>query len=349
MDRGGTRRLRELKDMSRVIWNRERDAISESTVNIVGQYCSAQADTLNFIEPGRHEIAIFRGDERVWEGPITRLAYTREGVGVFSRDVMHYSYRTVMHAGYDSRHPLTETVVGRAYRIMMAELARKEALGYNLLDHIVEHHFPNEAETSTNTYPYQDTVFNHIDQLAAKAGMDYVTIGRAVHLIDTSRPLGMTRVVTENDFLGEMTVSVYGMELATAAFVTDQQGTYGSAGGNHAYYGEVEILSAPYNEEEDGSAPSAAIMATQAARNLDGRLPTPLQVRVPDNSSLNPNGVLKVTDLVPGVYVPLRATLQIRPVQQMQKIKSVKFTEEASGEKIEVTMYPASESDDVEV
>ena len=47
-------------------------------------------DILGDLRTGRHEMVIYRGDDRVWEGPITRLAYRPGEVEIDARDVMFY-------------------------------------------------------------------------------------------------------------------------------------------------------------------------------------------------------------------------------------------------------------------
>jgi hypothetical protein len=50
---------------------------------------------------------------------------------------------------------------------------------------------------------------------------------------------------------------------------------------------------------------------------------------------------LQIEDLVPGVLVPLRATLTARTFSQMQKLRKIKVSEDGTGEKIELTLVPA--------
>lgn len=350
MDRGGKQRIHQLLDIDRVEWNRVRDDISTATVHITASKGSPQADALAAIEPGRHEMCIWRGDDRVWEGPITLITDKRNGVELNARDVMHYASRTIMRAEYDNSYPNITYVVQRAKNILVAELARKEALNppINVVPYIKDYQTPTDAKTSRKTLEYQYLVFEHVDELAARSGMDYTVLGRSILMWDTSQPaLGYTRTMTEADFNGETYVSVYGMELATAATVTDGQGRWGTAGGNDPYYGEVELLATAYDEEAS-TAPTDAELVSQAERNLYGRNPTPLMVRVPDNSSVNMEGGIKITDLVPGVYIPLRATLNIRDVSQMQKLQSVKVIETESGEDVQVVMAPSTKSDEPE-
>lgn len=345
-DRGGQRGKQQLTQLNEVRWERVRDDISNASLKITGASCYAQADLLNSLEPGRHEIAVFRGADRVWEGPITRFTYGRTGIQIHAKDVMHYVYRTALHAGYSSAHPNTERAVSRAGRILRAELARKEALNppINVVPYITEHHFPNEAMTSTVTKPYESNVWAHIDKLAEDRGIDYTVVGRAIHLWDTSRSLGRTPTTTDLDYLGELYVSIYGMELATRTVVSNEEGGYGIAGGIDPYYGEVEVVYRPYSEDE-GASPTQAEMNAQAIRNLDGRNPTPLQVRIPDNSTLNPKGVLGVEHLVPGVYIPLLVDMMGRKLSQMQKLNKVAFTETSKGEEIKIALYPAGTAD----
>lgn len=346
-DRGGVRRLFEVTNLTAVKWGRLRDEISEGEIHLDGAECQAQASYLAQIEPGRHELVIYRGLERVWEGPITRIAYTGLEVSVYAKDVMHYTYRTAIHGRYSNAYPNVAYCTNFAAQILSIELARKEALSppINVVPFIVNHHLPTDAKTTRGVKPYQKTLYEEVDDMAAKAGIDYTVVGRAIHLWDTHENLGQTAVVTENDFLGHVTVSVYGMELATHAICSDGEDTYAVAGAIDPYYGEWEILVTSDTEEGEQS-PTLEELTSQARANLAGRKPTPLQVRIPDNSSLNPNGVLSMSDLVPGVWIPLRAETPIRSIQQMQKLNAVTVTEDESGETINVTLYPAAGADE---
>lgn len=346
-DRGGINKIAELEDVAEVTWGRVRDDISEANVRLTGAPCVAQNETLSNLRSSRHEMVIYRGDDRVWEGPITRLTGTRNTFEIHARDVMHYATRTTQRAAYNNGYPNVGKVIARAKLILTTELARKESLSppINVLPYLVDHVFPDDAETSANTRAWQYQVWEHIDSLAARGGLDYTVVGRAIHLWDVHRnAMGQTQTVTQNDFLGDITVTEYGMELATWAHVTDGEGRVGSAGANDPYYGEVEILHTAEDEDE-GDSPTDAQLVSQAQRNLAGRNPTPIQVRVPDNSTLNPNGVLSISDLVPGVWIPVRAEVIGFNLVQMQKLQSVKVNETPEGETISVTLNPASIDD----
>jgi len=356
-DRGGARRVAQLQDVGYVQYSRVRDSISEGRVDIAANYCTQQSEVLQTLIPpegrgsavGRYEMVIFRGTQRMWEGPITRATATSAGVSIFAKDVLHYASRTLMEAAYDNQHPNVTTVVDRAQTILTAELGRAweiQTPPIDVVPHIVVHNFASEANTAAYTYPMQKLVFEEIDGLARRSGMDYTVVGRAIHLWDTSNPIGITPQATAEDFFGDQIVSVYGMELGVRAVVTDGLGNFGEAGGTDPYYGPVEILDTAYDETEGADPPTAPEMASQAQRNLAGRNPTPLQVRVPDNSSIRLGGAFSLENLVPGVYVPLVVNFGWVEIKQVQKIKQVTFKEGPEGETIELTLFPASQPDE---
>lgn len=347
-DRGGFTRLFQLEDVISVQWQRVRDDISlaDVTISSPGPDCLRM---LEQIEPGRHEMVIFRGTQRVWEGPITLLVEEQglsPTVSIQARDVMHYAYRLIMRRRYSNAFPNIVTTVQRAYNILSTELARREAPNenppINVLPHLTMYTNADMARTSRVTQAYQATVFEDLDSLAAYSGLDYTVVGRRIVLFDRHRALGRTPVVTQNDFLGDVRISVYGMELATFAAVTGGNGMFGTAGGRDDYYGQWEILDSAYDEEADTSAPTQGELNSQAVRNLSGRVPTPVQIRVPENAQINPNGVLTMDNMIPGIQVPVRAKLAIRQVQQYQKLSKMQVNDDASGERIQITLVPST-------
>lgn len=345
-DRGGFTRLFQLEDVIKVQWQRVRDDISlaDITVSSPGPDCLR---LLEQIEPGRHEMVIFRGTQRVWEGPIT-LIVEQQGltptVSIQARDVMHYAYRLILRRGYSNKYPNIVTTVARAENILRTELGRRETEDppINVVPHIQVFNSSDMARTSRVTLPYQATVFEDVDSLAAYSGLDYTVIGRRIVLFDRHHALGRTPVVTQSDFLGDVRITIYGMELATFAAVTGGNGMYGVSGGRDPYYGQWEILDSAYDEEADSSAPTQGELNSQAQRNLSGRVPTPVQIRVPENAQINPNGVFTIDNLIPGIQVPVRARLAIREVQQYQKLSKVQVNDDATGERIQVTLVPST-------
>jgi len=360
-DRGGMVRVGQLVDASMVRWTRDRDGVSEADVRIEGSACSAQASLLAGIEPKRSELVIFRGLDRVWEGPVWRVGWHSNYVEINAHDVMAYVMSTPLSQEYDNRfradydsngdpiHIYTQPteVTNRINTILQHEMAVWEALDppVNVLPHLQIHHYPNEAKTSSYTKAYEMTAGEHIQGLGRTAGIDWTVLGRAIHVWDVSRSLGKTRVLTEADFFNEIIVTAYGADMAAAVYVTAGNGTFGKAIAASPYYGPWTMILTAYNEEGTAE-PTQAELDSQAKRNLNGRQPVPVEVRVPDNSGVRLSPTLSITDLVPGVQVPLRATLNARVMSQLQKIDFVQVQETPDGETVQVTLTPATKPDD---
>lgn len=347
-DRGGVTSLGFLDNVSLVRWTRVRDDISEAQVNLVRPSVECQ-EILKLAEANRTEMVIFRGSERVWEGPITLIRDTNdmERVVLQAKDILHYVYRTNMQFEHDNRYPNTTTVVARFAQIINEEFARKEALDppYNVLPYLTAIEGPEGARTAAKTEPYEYTLFEHMDSVAARAGLEYTVVGRRLILFDGSALVGQAPVVTRNDIVGDVISTTYGMEGATLSAVTDGAGTVGIVGSVDGYYGLIEILDSAYDEEAADGAPPEAIpvseLRSQAQRNIAGRNPTPLLVRIPDGSTINPAGVLEMEHLVPGVWVPLQGSHLGRPIRQMMRFNDVRFEwSPDKGETIQATLGP---------
>jgi hypothetical protein len=339
-DRGGMRRIVELTPMVSITWGRIRDDISTATVHLAAAECSEQWSQ---IEPGRHELVVYWGHKRVWEGPITLLTFHRDDVELQAKDVMYYPYRTIMHSRYRSQGG---TVVTRAWQILRAELNRvKETLDppVNVVPHIRRITSAQDARTWRRTVAFEKTVFDEVDSLAEDAGMDYTVLGRAILLFDTHTAVGRTQPIGDSDLLGDVRLTLYGSQLATHVGVTGADGDYGFAGALDPYYGEWEVLEDAFNEDDaDASPPSQEDLDSQARSSLVGRNPTPLEVRLPANAELSPTSAITIDELVPGTQVPLRASFAGRRFNRMQKLNEVRVTEDGKGVKTQVTLVPAN-------
>jgi hypothetical protein len=341
-DRGGRQRIAQITGMTQLSWERVADDVSFCDIVVVNPSAKC-ASVLESMEPGRHEIVVFRGSTRVWEGPLTLMTYTRDEVRIQARDVMHYAYRLAQSRDYDNRYPNVTTCIARSLLELTTELGRRESEvpPINVVPYLRAITRTDDARTTRYTTIYQKTIFDDIDDMAANSGMDYTVVGRSIVLHDTNTVLGRTATLTEKDIIGDIVVTMYGMEMATFAVVTGADGAYGQSGGTDPYYGRVEIVDDAYDEEEGSDKPSQSELNSQAQRNLSGRVPTPVEVRVPDGSRISPASPMTIDDLIPGVAVPLRATLTARTFSQMQKLRKVRIFEDGDGEQIQITLVPA--------
>lgn len=367
-DRGGQRRIGQLKDISRVTWDRRRDETSEAEIVLQGGACTDQADFLRQIEPKRSELVIYRGKDRVWEGPVNRVAWDSTQVKIVAKDVSDYIFGRPLTKEWDNSYDTVNDVnratevTTRMGQILDYEMATPftlvtasgsevipawEALNppANVLPFVEIHHFPNEVRTAAKTLPFQYTIGEHLDNYAHTGGIDYTVVGRGLHIWDTSRPLGRGRILTEADFYGDIIVTAYGSDFAAIGYAVAHDGTYGGAGANDPYYGPWTKLFTVYDEDESVEAPSDVELRSQAQRNLTGRNPVPVEVRVPDNSSLRLNKGLTINDLVPGTVFPLLATLNSRVMSQEQKLHKVTVVETPEREDVKIVLVPAAKED----
>lgn len=364
-DRGGKKRVGPLLDLSALQWARGRDEVTEATIRIEGDACQEQAEFISSLRTHRHELVIYRGRDRVWEGPLHRISSHATYTEIVAHDVAEYLFHTPLTQVYDNSYngpwgPVE--VTSRIGFIIDYELTHGrtqngqsvpawESLDppINVNPYVVIHHWPNEARTSAVTVPYEMTVGEHLQNMARQSGIDYTVLGRAIHIWDVSRSLGRIQQLTEYDFLSEVIVTEYGADHSQASYVIGSDGVYGSALNlnNLAYYGPWTDITTAYNEEGT-DAPSQDELDSQAERNNSNRSPVPMEVRIPDNSGLILSDTLTINDLVPGVVVPLRAKLNARQMSQMQKIDHVIVSETAEGETVQLTLTPTTRQDEDE-
>ena len=357
--RGGTQMLGELTPVTGLTFFRVRDDISHANLKVTG-FGADCGDLMKRIRCWMHEIVIFRDGQRVWEGPITRITYTADGCEFEAQDVMVYLYRRVMRQGFNDAYRIIDgveiglpTVVERAMRIAMNALAPFDP---NVLPYLTALMFDDDARESRVVPDYSQTAWEQIDDLAATAGLDYTTVGRRIMLWDTHRSIGRLPLMTDGDFSEPPVVSEYGMQLCNYSAVTNGSGLWSAVrpfgeDEPNEFYGMVELLASAYGEAQgaaDTTLTQAAkerllqAMKEQARRNVANRWPTPLIVRVPDNSTLSPDINLTFDQLVPGVWIPVHSRGTLREVGQWQKLDRVTVAiDPDKGEQISVIMSPA--------
>jgi hypothetical protein len=362
-DRGGEVFRGELTPIQQFSYGRKRDDISSCTLalNGFGKDCG---ELLSQLRTWMHEIVVFRDGKRVWEGPISRIDLGVGEAEIEAKDVMNYVYRRIMRQGYNDTakyHPETDSVSGgysvvkRATSIVMNCLAYDDP---NVLKWMTALDHSDDAIQHRAVPDYSKMAWEEIDDMAAHAGLDYTVSGRRIMFWDTHRPIGRLPEMRDGHFSEPPRITEYGMQLANHLGTTNGQGVYGVAergmspgGGVPPFYGWVEQLISAYGETE-GTAPEALtraaraeleqVLARQSDRNIAGRWPAPVIVRVPDNAYLNPDIQVSFDHLIPGVWIPVRAVGTVREVAQWQKLDSVTVTQQGGDEeKIAVVMSPA--------
>lgn len=358
--RGGRTRVGEIKNISHLDWGRTRDDISTSQIVISGWDIDC-GNLLAKLQTWAYEVVIFRDNgystDRVWEGPVTLLTYESDKVTIEAKDVMAYAYRRIIKQKMsDAGTGNGTTVVDRARRVLQNTIGPDDP---NILAYLQVLAQEDDAMQYRSTPAYSRTAFEEIDDMAANAGLDYTTVGRSILLWGTRHRIGTLPEFKDENLGSPPIVSEYGMNLANRYAVSDGNGVYGEAtrldeDGNDEIYGLVEMLSSTWasdSETDSGTFTEQGLETTRASfrgfaeRSIADRYPPPVVVRVPDNTTLNPNTVLSIQHLVPGVVVPLRSTSTLREVVGNQKLDAVKVVEENGKETITITLSPFNHDD----
>lgn len=359
--RGGRDRVGQITGITYLDWARVRDDISTSKI-VTQNWDVDCGNLLSMLDPWAYEIVLFRNNgysiDRVWEGPITLLTYERGKVTIQAKDMMGYAYRRILkQAMNDSKTTPSVTVTARATQVMLNVFAPDDP---NILANLVTISADDDAVQKRNVPAYARTAYEEIDDMASNAGLDYTCIGRSVLLWGTKNRIGTLPEFRDEDLGASPIVSVYGMSMANRYVISDGNGAWGEANrldsfGRDERNGLVEMLSSSWasdSDDEQGTYTQAGLESVRASyagfaeRAIADRNPAPVIVRVPDNTSLNPDATISVQQLVPGVVIPLRSVGTLRTVGANQKLDSLRCVWQApKGETLTITMSPFSDSD----
>lgn len=380
-DRGGQIMRGEITGISMVRYHRKRDDISNADIIIedFGKDCGA---LLSELRTWMHEIVIFRDGKRVWEGPITRLQFKPGQVQIEAKDVMAYLYRRVMRQGYNDTYRVVDGVAHRGTSVVhRAAVIARNALAYddpNVLQWLTEITHSTDARQMRAVPDYSKMAWEEIDDLAANAGLDYTTAGRRIMFWDTHYAIGRLPEMRDEHFSEPIHVTEYGAQLANFFVVTNNDGVWGAAyrGLNPddrntysssvddfynvydhrgktipPHYGWIEQLVSAFGEQEgekkvdlteQAKVELEETLRRQAERGIAARWPAPLVCRVPDNATIQPDVNIGFDQLIPGVWIPIRARGTLREVAQWQKLDTVSVEQTGeSAERIMVSMSPA--------
>lgn len=345
-ERGGKYLRAEITDVVKVVWNRIRDDVSECTIDIIFtseecHYHIAEA------EPVRDELVVIRNDGRVWEGPIIYHNLTKGSARLRARDVLFFTQRTVCKRKWQPSSILTSgrvpTVIQRANEIIDTEMRDWERAGINFVDHIVSYTDPGTAKTTRVTEAWSQYVWDDLEAMAARGGLDYTVVNRSLYLHDTHTFIGMGRTLTDHDFLDNLAIIKYGVELAVTSVTTDNLGKHGATSVEDEFYGPVELLAAAYDLNSSTDRITQEELDDQAERNIRSRYPVPAVVRVPEQVQMNPETVDELIDsfLIPGVGFPVRTQVTGKTYESVMKFDQLTVEEDAEGERVKVKISSA--------
>ena len=367
-ERGGRRKLHTLLDLSEVKWARARSTKTQASVRISARACDRQGRVLTSIQARRHELVVFRGGRRVWEGPIEQVRTGPSGAYILANDVMHYLDKNPLAKawpGPDAGGPPLMT--DRVRQILQSELVTAYTMQTNAGPVVVPRWEGVDppvnvlpylevrdglVQTTSSTAAFQMTIGEHLANLV-ESGLDYVVVGRKIVFWDSANAIGkLGRKLTEADFSGEPEVVLDGSSFWSISHAVGQATEdpetgellpppVGNAGAVDPYYGVWTDL---HTLEDEGGeeAPTQSALNTHAQRRQlghDGVVPT--AINMPQGVGIRLSDTVTVDHLVPGTIVPVAARFNLRTVSQDQLLEAVDVTETGASETIGVTLVPS--------
>lgn len=359
-DRGGRQRVFQPVQLSQVKWGRKLSNASSASITVSGAACRRQMPKLMDVTPRRHELVIYRGGERVWEGPIVDVRNKHNEVTIAAQDVVEYLAGTTLSKYWpNSEDGGTDNALERVRQIITHELTepytakvggaagalqtfqRWEQLTppANVLPYLEVR--TGELLTNTITLPFEMTVAEHLLNLS-KVGLSFTTIGRKLLVWDSSQSIGQIRRLSDADFNGDLDIYMTGTGFAAVQHVVGQVSQYadpadadnvGTAGAVDPYYGAWTSLET-HQEEGDQDVDLEDALSSQAERLYAARKILPTEITMPSGASLRLDESLTIDRLVPGVDVPVIATINGRNVSRVQRFQELTVTETAAGESV---------------
>lgn len=279
------------------------------TVGVTGSQCCAE---LGNLRSWRHLLNLYRGQDFMWSGYITRVDWSFDQCVITAVDIIGLLDRRVPHQPFD----FTDTDITEIARQLVEDGLAPDDPGHTTT--VVA------ASGTVAGRKYEEAVGQTADHLRdlADTGLDFTAVGNNVVILPDAFADVVGRL-SDEDLPEGVTVTEDGASLGTRQIVAGSQaGTpVGTAGGVNPYYGLLEI----YTEQSTMADQAAADDA--AAAKLKSNLGVPVYIDT-QNVTLAPTANIDVAKLVPGWCVDISTDSTCRTITQRLKITGLKITEE---------------------
>lgn len=375
--RGGAlvKPLELMNHVSEVTWSRTLNDVStaEVTLSKISDDCCRE---LQDVHDWVHELSIYRNvrgtPELVWQGPIQTIRIRRETVVIEAADVFAWLDKLVntYRVTYNTAAPIRGnrrrgTIVYMAQnhlRLNLLESSLSVPRDYpGIMDYVVarEDGLPVisvEKDGSAQADPPNSAIWTEylgeIFREWIKRGLTWTTVGRSIVFrgFANQQTLPITRL-SMNDFMGDVEVVRDGTNTATYGFATNQdtqdiaQGFTVGWGYSGTAYGRLDSL-VEVNEEYETAAEAQTELRQAARREIAGRYPTPLVIRVPDNSQISPDAPITMDMLVPGERVDVFGDNYCIDIAQGFGIADVEGRWQQGREEISIGLIPLDDLGD---
>lgn len=306
-------------------WERVLDGTSTArcTIPVAGNKCTELAD----VEPWSHELALYRDEDLVWEGPISRITDSRANrtIVIEARDVTAWLDRRICK-GYDQTGQPVELTV-TAKRMVDAVLAIDDP-GIRpyitlkpttiLVERVVE---PNSI------YALADL------KALAQLGLNFTAVGRRLILFGVATPLATLRRLADRHFTGDLPLVITDAVRTAASMVGD--GVVGRFGAPSPRYGLLEELT-----RADGVLEQYQL--DRAARGrVNGR--PPVLIDGSSAGALTKMAPVRLGDLVPGAQGEVTVAGNCRRVLRPMRLEQLKVEWQPGKEAVTPVFVPINE------
>lgn len=305
----------------RVQWGRVQDDYSEARVDFPADCCGK----LEQVRSWAHELHIARNGEEVWCGPVAVDSACRSGNTIVARDMLWWEARRVIHNDHVSA---AQGAVSIARDLIVDGFEPDDPNVIAYLDTAGVGIISDREYLANSKY-----VLDALKDLA-KGSIDFTAIGRRIVVRPQGTELGRTALLNCDHFQGDVCASDNGLQTVTRSVFTGAEDVVGEAGGVDDFYGLVETLT------NDDNITSNTTAVEQARAQVAAGNPPPLLVQPPDSGALAADAPVCISELVPGVVVPVVLDCVCRPVAQDMRLTKLDVRWDSSGEQVSPLLQP---------
>lgn len=283
------------------------------TVGVTGAQCCAE---LGNLRSWRHLLNLYRGEDFMWSGFITRVDWSFDRCVITAVDIIGLLDRRVPHQAL--------TFVDKDITEIAAALV-DDGLAPDDPGHTTTVIGPASVVAGRTYELAVGQTADHLRDLA-DTGLDFTAVGNNVVILPDAFADVVGRL-SDEDLPEGVTVTEDGASLGTRQIVAGSQaGTpVGIAGGVNPYYGLLEIYVEQTTMTDQASADAAA------AAKLKSNLGVPVYIDT-QNVTLAPTANIDVAKLVPGWCVDISSDSTCRTITQRLKITGLNITEDGGSE-----------------
>lgn len=321
VDRDSGHKLLQVDQPLLIRWSRIRNKVSDAVVEIRSGECCEQ---LSNVRPWRHELVVYRSGDQVWQGPITSISADPDTAVIEAEDLW---------AWLDVRYPREDLELEGDVADVALDLIREGLLhpdGRSDETGVLSNLMVTRTgvHTSREYEAYRSSVGSSLRSLAGSA-LNMAFLGRRLVMWGTE-PLGRVSILQDKDFLEGLEVVHDGRAAASRVIVLGADGIVATAGGTDPYYGLVERVINDSSITDEGTAESLARL--QAGLGM----PPPIYISPGSRARLADTAPVRVSDLVPGVVVPLWSEQTCFTVYQDLILDQVTVEQDDRGESVSI-------------